>query len=47
MSPEQITCHGLTVVKRESDTEIAEDGNIGTNTEEAKVCYSLISEKVN
>jgi len=39
MSPEKITSHEPTAVKRESDTEIAEGGNTGTNTEEAKEKY--------
>ena len=39
MSPEKITSHEPTAVKRDSDTEIAEGGNTGTNTEEAKEKY--------
>ena len=39
MSPEQINSHEPTAVKRDSDTEIAEGGNTGTNTEEAKEKY--------
>ena len=39
MSPEQITSHEPTAVKRGSDTEIAEGGNTGTNKEEAKEKY--------
>ena len=39
MSPEKITSHEPTAVNRESDTEIAEDGKTGTDTEEAKEKY--------
>jgi hypothetical protein len=39
MSPEKITSHEPTAVKRDSDTEIAEGGKTGTNTEEAKEKY--------
>jgi hypothetical protein len=39
MSPEEITSHEPTAVKRDSDTEIAEGGKTGTNTEEAKEKY--------
>ena len=39
MSPEKITSHEPTAVKRESDTEIAEGGKTGTDTEEAKEKY--------
>ena len=39
MSPEKITSHEPTAVKRDSDNEIAEGGNTGTNTEEAKEKY--------
>jgi hypothetical protein len=35
MSPEKITSHEPTAVKRDSDTEIAEGGKTGTDTEEA------------
>jgi hypothetical protein len=39
MSPEKITSHEPTAVKRDSETGIAEGGNTGTNTEEAKEKY--------
>ena len=39
MSPEEITSHEPTAVKRDPDTGIAEGGNTGTNTEEAKEKY--------
>ena len=40
MSPEKITSHDPTAVKRDSnDQEIAEGGQTGTNTEEAKEKY--------
>lgn len=39
MSPEKITSHEPTAVNRESDTEIAEGGKTGTDTEEAKEKY--------
>jgi hypothetical protein len=39
MSPEKITSHEPTAVKRDSDTEIAEGGKTGTDTEEAKAKY--------
>ena len=39
MPPEKITSHEPTAVKRDSDSEIAEGGNTGTNTEEAKEKY--------
>jgi hypothetical protein len=39
MSPEQINSHEPTAVQRDSDTEIAEEGNTGTNTQEAKEKY--------
>ncbi|HET7642002.1 MAG TPA: hypothetical protein VFK40_00715 [Nitrososphaeraceae archaeon] len=39
MSPEKITSHEPTAVKRDSDTEIAEGGDTGTNTQEAKEKY--------
>jgi hypothetical protein len=40
MSPEQIKSHEPTAVKREAnDQEIAEGGQTGTNTEEAKEKY--------
>ncbi len=35
ISPEKITSHEPTAVKRDSDTEIAEGGKTGTDTEEA------------
>jgi hypothetical protein len=35
MSPEKITSHEPTAVKRDPDTEIAEGGKTGTDTEEA------------
>jgi hypothetical protein len=35
MSPEKITSHEPTAVKRDTDTEIAEGGKTGTDTEEA------------
>jgi hypothetical protein len=40
MSPEKITSHEPTGVKRDrNDQEIAEGGNTGTNTEQAKKKY--------
>ena len=40
MSPEKITSHDPTAVKRDSnDQEIAEGGQTGTNTEESKEKY--------
>jgi hypothetical protein len=39
MSPEEITSHEPTAVKRDPDTGIAEGGKTGTNTEEAKEKY--------
>jgi hypothetical protein len=40
MSPEKITSHEPTAVKRDpNDQEIAEGGQTGTNTEEAKQKY--------
>jgi hypothetical protein len=40
MSPEKITSHDPNAVKRDSnDQEIAEGGQTGTNTEEAKEKY--------
>ena len=40
MSPEKITSHEPTAVKRDSnDQEIAEGGQTGTNTEQAKEKY--------
>ena len=40
MSPEKIKSHEPTAVKRDSnDQEIAEGGQTGTNTEEAKEKY--------
>ena len=40
MSPEKIKSHEPTAVKRDSDDqEIAEGGNTGTDTEEAKEKY--------
>lgn len=40
MSPEKITSHEPTAVKRDSDDQqIAEGGNTGTNTEETKEKY--------
>jgi hypothetical protein len=40
MSPEKITSHESTAVNRDpNNQEIAEDGQTGTNTEEAKEKY--------
>jgi hypothetical protein len=39
MSPEEITSHEPTAVKRDPDTGIAEGGKTGTDTEEAKEKY--------
>ena len=39
MSPEKITSHEPTAVNRESDTEMAEGGKTGTDTEETKEKY--------
>ena len=40
MSPEKITSHEPTAVKRDpNDQEIAEGGQTGTNTEQAKEKY--------
>jgi hypothetical protein len=40
MSPEEITSHEPTAVKRDpNDQEIVEGGQTGTNTEEAKEKY--------
>ena len=39
MSPEEITSHEPTAVKRDSDTGIVEGGGTGTNTQEAKDKY--------
>ncbi|HEX5186869.1 MAG TPA: hypothetical protein VFV86_08260 [Nitrososphaeraceae archaeon] len=39
MSPEQITSHEPTAVQRDQDTGITEDGDTGTNTQEAKEKY--------
>ena len=39
MSPDEITSHEPTAVKRDPDTGIAEGGKTGTDTEEAKEKY--------
>ena len=39
MSPEEITSHEPTAVKRDPDTGIVEGGKTGTDTEKAKEKY--------
>ena len=39
MSPEEITSHEPTAVKRDQDTGIVEGGDTGTNTQEANENY--------
>jgi hypothetical protein len=39
MSPENIQEHEPTAVSRDNDTEIAQEGDAGTTTEEAREIY--------
>jgi hypothetical protein len=39
MNPEDIASHEPTAVKRDEDTEIASDGQTGTNSPEAREKY--------
>ena len=39
MSPQEITSHEPTAVKRDQDTGIVEVGDTGTNTQKAKEKY--------